>query len=437
MKNNYIKMNSNEKYLSLGNLFNLIKDISENKSTAMQLEIFYAMFNNQDVNKTTVNNYCTGYRAISVLYKQIYIDLSEKYEKDKYIFIGIVTNILSILNETIYQKDKINLEIINNNKKLKLLCERLYLLAKSDVYVSELFLNKVNKLYEENNLYECLINYLIYTVLENKQPRYEEKIKITTNKEEIDDYLRIKLYEGISYITSLKELAKKNNMYANAELGSLEFSGLITGNINYEESYNYYLESAKKDHPKGCWMVANLILTNKVNKDFNIAWEYLNKAIKLGSISALNTMGNCYLNGNNPEKTIDKNKATKYYEKASEYGYVFALNNLGKIYEKTNPEKSINYYKLSADLNNSWALNRVGEYYRKNNDLDTAYIYYKKAIESPYQEVCYYAYYNLAKYYYLENDPKKAKEYLIIADENNVKEAVYLLNDKFNMLKLK
>ncbi len=442
MKNNYLKMNNN-KYLSLGNLFNLIKETARNKSSAMQLEIFYAIFNINNINKTTVNNYCTGYRAISILYKQIYLDLNEKYKENKLIFIDIVLKLLSILNENVYIKDNNSLKLINSNNKLKELCKKLYNIASNDPSVSQDFLNNVNKLYLANNLYECLINYLNYTILENKQPRYINKIKISTNKEEIQEYLKINLYEGISYITSLKELANKNNMYANAELGSLEFSGLITGKINYDDCYNYYLKSANKSHPKGCWMVANLIYTKRVKKDFNTAWKYLNKAIELGSIAALNTMGNCYLNGNNKDKIIDLNIAIKYYEQASEYGYVFALNNLGKIYESIDKEKSIQYYKLSADLNNSWALNKVGEYYRINNDLETAYIYYSKAILAPYQEVCYYAYYNLAKYYYLEGNKKlnieknlnKAKEYLTIASNNNVKESKELLNKINNMLK--
>ena len=102
-------------------------------------------------------------------------------------------------------------------------------------------------------------------------------------------------------------------------------------------------------------MVANLILTNRVGsikKDFNTLWKYLNKAVELGSIAALNTMGNCYLNGINPNKEIDVEKAIKYYLDASEYGYVYSYNNLGKIYEKNNDfDKSFEYYKLSADLN--------------------------------------------------------------------------------------
>ena len=52
----------------------------------------------------------------------------------------------------------------------------------------------------------------------------------------LKEYLKINLYEGISYITSLSELAKKQNMYACLELGSLEFSGLISGKKDFEKS---------------------------------------------------------------------------------------------------------------------------------------------------------------------------------------------------------
>ena len=51
-------------------------------------------------------------------------------------------------------------------------------------------------------------------------------------------------------------------------------------------------------------------------------------------------------------------------------------------------------------MGNSWALNKVGEYYRiVKKDLDTAYMYYKKADECPISERSKFAKSNLAKYY--------------------------------------
>ena len=45
MKNNYIKLNNNLNHLSLGNILNIIKNNSKNKSSAIQTEIFCIIFN--------------------------------------------------------------------------------------------------------------------------------------------------------------------------------------------------------------------------------------------------------------------------------------------------------------------------------------------------------------------------------------------------------
>lgn len=412
-------MNDNKNYLSLGNLFNIIKKYSKVSASAIQSELFCVLFNLNEINNTTVNNYLIGYRPISLEYKKIYLDLKNKYKVDKNVFIYIIEKVLNILDECIYNIDDVL--SINNNESLKNVCNDLVKLAKDDKNISEEFYNKIYTLYNNNNLYECFIEILFYTVLENKQPIYYQDIEIDLNNDELKEYLKINLYEGISYISSLKMLAKRGNMYANAELGSLEFSGLVSGKVDFEKSFLYYLDAAKKNHPKACWMVANLILTDRIScKDINIAWEYLNKAIKLGSIAALNTLGNCYRNGKNIYNIIDEEKALEYYLKASEYGYVYAYNNIGLYYEiKCDLENALKYFKLSADLENSWALNKVGEILRKNGNLIDAYFYYLKASEAPKAERNYYSYYNLAKYFYsvgnndagIEKDEVKAKKY--------------------------
>ena len=186
------------------------------------------------------------------------------------------------------------------------------------------------------------------------------------------------------------------------------FDGSISGEIDYQKSYDYYLKAANKNHPKACWMIANLILTNRVKYNEEVMWKYLNKSITLGSAAGYNTLGLCYLKGNTPDKKVDLKKAKYYFELSSNLGYLFAFNNLGKLYEDNNLEEAIKYYKISADIGNSWALNRMGEYYRSNNDLKTAFMYYNKAIDCPINERNAYAYYNLAKYYY-ENGCKSAK----------------------------
>ena len=414
MKRNYIKMNDNDNYLSLGNVINTIKKVSNNKN-AMQTELFYTIFNVNNVNATTINNYCIGYRAIGLEYKRIFIDLKRKFEQDKEIYINIILGILSIMDDVIYVKDVSSLELINTNKKLNEVIKELLIIAQNDKHIEKETINSIKKL----NNYEAFIELLNYSILENNQPVYTQSINIKINREELNEYLKIKLYYGESYINSLIELSRKDNMYACAELGSLEFDGYISGKPNYKKCYDYYYKAALKDHPNGCWMVANLMLTGRVKLEFDTMWKYLNKSIELGSFAGYNTLGLCYLRGINKQNKKDLNEARKNFQISAEHGYVFAFNNLGKTYEEEgNVEEAIKYYKVSADMNECWALNKVGEYYRKKRDLKTAYIYYLKATESPITERIKYPFYNLAKYYYengceeanIKKDTTKAKE---------------------------
>lgn len=414
MKKNYIKMNDNDNYLSLGNLINVIKKISNNKN-AMQTELFCTLFNVNNVNATTINNYCIGYRAIGIEYKKIYVDLKRKYETDKLVYIDIILGILSIMDDVIYIKDDNSLDLINSNKKLKETINELLKIASKDEHIEKDKLNELKSI----SPYESFIEILNHCILENNQPVYTQSINIKINREELNEYLKIKLYYGESYINSLIELSKKDNMYACAELGSLEFDGYISGKTDFDKCYEYYYKAALKDHPKGCWMVANLMLTGRVKLNFDIMWKFLNKSIELGSFAGYNTLGLCYLRGINKQNKKDLNEARKNFQISAEHGYVFAFNNLGKTYEEEgNIEEAIKYYKVSADMNECWALNKVGEYYRKKGDLKTAYIYYLKATESPITERIKYPFYNLAKYYYengceeanIKKDTTKAKE---------------------------
>ena len=123
MKKDFIKMNNNDNHLSLGNLFRVIKELSKNKSSALQTEMFCTLFEISDINDTTVNNYCVGCRKIGNDYKQIYLNFQKRYEKDKNIFEDIIISILSIIDGNLYRIDsnKKNLNIcfcIKDSKKI-------------------------------------------------------------------------------------------------------------------------------------------------------------------------------------------------------------------------------------------------------------------------------------------------------------------------------
>lgn len=398
MKKRYIKMNE-KNILSLGNICNCIKEVSCGKS-AMQKEIFCVLFNTNDINNTTVNNYIIGIRAIGVLYKKVYIDLYNKYKEDKNIFCDIVINIISLLDEKIYNINENKLDFINNNYNFNNLCIKILDICNKDNSLSEDFVNKLNSFVKHNNLYDMFVLALYHSIVINKQPIFVNDVNVSFNKKELEDYMKVKLYEGVSFISSLILLSKNKNMYACAELGSLAYDGLINGNADYNMAYKYYLIAADKGHPKACYMIANLIYKGFVKENVNIMWKYLNKGIKLGSNAAINLKGLCYLNGVNPKNIINKNKAIEYFNEASKSGYAFAYNNLGYIYEKDNDmNKAIEYYKISADLGNSWALNKMGEYYRNKGDMETAYLYYTMSNDAPINERCKWAKYNLEKYF--------------------------------------
>lgn len=398
MKKRYIKMNE-KNILSLGNICNCIKEVSCGKS-AMQKEIFCVLFNTNDINNTTVNNYIIGIRAIGVLYKKVYIDLYNKYKEDKNIFCDIVINIISLLDEKIYNINENKLDFINNNYNFNNLCIKILDICNKDNSLSEDFVNKLNSFVKHNNLYDMFVLALYHSIVINKQPIFVNDVNVSFNKKELEDYMKVKLYEGVSYVSSLILLSKNKNMYACAEIGSLAYDGLINGNADYNMAYKYYLIAADKGHPKACYMIANLIYKGFVKENVNIMWKYLNKGIKLGSNAAINLKGLCYLNGVNPKNIINKNKAIEYFNEASKSGYAFAYNNLGYIYEKDNDmNKAIEYYKISADLGNSWALNKMGEYYRNKGDMETAYLYYTMSNDAPINERCKWAKYNLEKYY--------------------------------------
>ena len=100
---------NNNNCVSLGNIISVIKKISNNNS-AMQTEIFCSIFGVNDINATTVNNYCIGIRAIGVEYKNIF---ENSYNNDE--LLPNIVSLISILDNKIYCVNEESLELINNN----------------------------------------------------------------------------------------------------------------------------------------------------------------------------------------------------------------------------------------------------------------------------------------------------------------------------------
>jgi len=442
MKKNYIKLNCDDEHLSLGNLFRIIKDLSKNKTKALQTDLFCLLFDIYDINDTTVNNYCVGIRSIGDKYKQIFIDKRKKYEKDHHVFTDMLMNILAIIDGKNYIV-KNQLEFINTNEKLNTLAKKLYNISKNDKQVTNEFSEQLSMYLNDNNIYECLVEEISFIIIDKKQPLIESELKrgvlenilndTSISASDLESYLSLKLREGINYDYSMKELARTGNAYANFELGSNEFYGYVKGYPRYDEAYKYLLIAAEQDHPTANYILATMyingLINNKTKEDLNTGYKYLENAYSLGNIASINFMGKMYLKGMYPLKK-NLNKAKELFIKASESNYAYAYNNLGMILEDdTNLFDALSYYLKAATLGESWACNKVGEYYRKTGNKIKAYDFYLKAIEGNYQNVCYYAYYNLAKYFYqngynsIKKDQEKYLNYLVIASDNNVIEA--------------
>lgn len=453
METKYVRMNNNQKNLSLGNFCRIVKEQSLNKTFAGQPEVFYAIFGVDNVSDSTINNYCIGYRSIGSEFKQLYVN-RKKYPNSE--FDETILRIVSIIKGEIYpEKSHEEISKLAEEYLTKLSVE-LYNIAKNDKSINPNFTTYIHTLIEKKQIYNCLCELLIYIVLEKKQPIYIENsqrelfenmlnntnISIT----DLEQFLKIQLKDGINYTYSLKKLAKEENPYAAFEMGNLEYTGIMTGSPRYVKAYEYFKISANKNHPRANWLIARMLLEgqigSKTEEDLNNAYEYLKKAEGLGSIAATNTIGLCYLKGLIPKIKKDEKKAIEYFKKATKEEYVYAHNNLGQIYEEEKKyEKAYEHYLISASLEESWASNKLGEWYRSGiyvkKDEKKAFNYYKQAIEVPINILNFWAYFNLAKHYYLEGnyeaniekDEKKAIEYFEKALENGIEESyIELIN---------
>lgn len=424
----FIRMNVNDENLSLGNFFRVVKEKCINSNSFIQTNLFSIIFNTDNIADSTVNNYCTGFRAINPKYKEYFKKIKEAFEEDKKFLLPTVFKILELVEDKKIVGNSI--EIINQNKNLKDICNKLYSISKNDLDVSSNFSNELYKNLDDNNLYEFICKVLFYIILDKKQPIYIdnginyviEKNIYNTNisVNDIQKFLNIQLNSGIWAIREIKELAKENNPFACFEMASMECYGIITGNCRYEKAYEYYKVAAKFNHPAANWAIGYLYyygyIGNRSKRDLYLAFKYFNKAKKLKCSNAYNSLGLILLNGDIPHISVNQERAIELFKQAISMGNIYAYNNLGKIYENNGDYKeAFKYYIKSAENGESWSANKIGEYYRKGilgkKDLIKAFEYYKKSSECPKFTLCKWSKYNLAKYFYkdgnLELDIKK------------------------------
>ena len=437
----FIRLNINDNYLSFGNVFRIIKEETNTTNMFLQADLFSIIFNTYNIADSTVNNYCTGLRAINPKYRNYFKELKNKFNQDKNVLILTIAKILELIETEEIDVDNITIEQINCSSRLKHICNRLYSISKNDSDVSIKLSNELYRDLEECNLYDFIVKVLFYVILDKKQPIYIneqlndiiEKNIYNTNisVNDIQEFIKVQLNSGIWSIRGIKELAKKDNPFACYEIASMEFHGITTGKVRYEEAYKYYKIAAEHNHPVANWAIGYLYykgyIGNKSKRDLYLAFKYFNKARKLRCSNAFNSLGLVILNGSVPHITKNKSIAIKMFEKAISLGNIYAYNNLGKIYEdEKDYQKAYDYYLISANLGESWAANKMGEFYRKGiakgKDLKKAFDYYTISSECPKFTLCPWSKYNLAKYFYKDGN-------LEIDIKQDINKAIELLED--------
>ena len=158
----FIRLNVNDNYLSFGNVFRIIKEETNTSQMFLQSDLFSIIFNTYNVADSTVNNYCTGLRAINPKYRNYFKEMKIKFEQDKNVFILTIGKILELIEIEEINADNITLAQINTSSKLKHICNRLYSLSKNDSDVSITLSNVLYKDLEKSNLYNFLVQILFY-----------------------------------------------------------------------------------------------------------------------------------------------------------------------------------------------------------------------------------------------------------------------------------
>lgn len=440
-KKKFLRLNISDNSLSLGNLFRILKEESSNTNTFWQSELFSIIFNTDNIADSTINNYCTGFRAINPKYKNYFKEIKNSFEQNNKVLIQTIGKILDLIESKEINVKTLSISKINENSRLKHICNRLYNISKNDPYVDIVLSNELYKYLEQNDLYNFIAQILFYVILDKKQPIYiNEDLNTVIEKNiydtnisvtNIEEFIKIQLNSGIWSIRGISELAKKNNPFACFEIASMEYYGIISGKPRYEIAYEYYKIAAQSNHPVANWAIGYLYyngyIENKSKRDMYLAFKYFNKARKLKCSNAYNSLGLIILNGTMPHIKKNKQKAIDFFNIAISLGNIYAYNNLGKIYETDkNYSKAFEYYIISANQGESWAANKVGEFYRKGigiqKNFKTAFDYYYISSQSSQFTLCNWSKYNLAKYYYKHGN-------LEIGINKDVDKAISLLKD--------
>lgn len=181
--------------------------------------------------------------------------------------------------------------------------------------------------------------------------------------------------DGISY---LKKSVKKGNAEAQFQMGGCYISGLGVARDLYNAS-KHLEQAVQGNHVDAMYVLGNLLAYQKSDEDSYI--DLYIRAADLGSLDAMNALGEYYINKGECQIGV------KYYKEASKRNSADASFNLGMYYQKSNNEQEKDLVweniGLSIEQGSAAAMVYAGETILKEDTSETslkeAIIYFEKA----------------------------------------------------------
>ncbi|MBP9692135.1 MAG: sel1 repeat family protein [Alphaproteobacteria bacterium] len=176
----------------------------------------------------------------------------------------------------------------------------------------------------------------------------------------------------------------------------------------FKKAYKYYQDAAKEKDAQAIYNIAcHHSHGTFCKKNLDFAKEWFTKAVKLGHVEAMASLGKINLFGN--IKNFEE--AEKWLTEAADKGSSDAMLDLGWFYGtiKKDNEKSLSWYKKAAALGNPAALYSCGAILlssaSENNDEKPALSYLQQSAEKGYSR----AMTLLGKYYLERSDTETEK----------------------------
>jgi len=179
-------------------------------------------------------------------------------------------------------------------------------------------------------------------------------------------------------------------------------------NEYYKQAYKHYHNAAQKNDPQAIYNIAcHHARGTFCKKNLEVAKEWFTKAVKLGHVEAMASLGKINLFGN----TKNFEEAEKWLTEAADKGSSNAMLDLGWFYVmiKKDNEQSLKWYKKAAALGNPAALYSCGALLLssafENTDETLALSYLQQSAEKGYSP----AMTLLGKYYLERSDTETEK----------------------------